>query len=89
MLNNDILRRVRYALSLNDWEMIEIFAISEHPISRENLLQLLKKDNEEGFVAMDNDLMTLFLDGLITHKRGKFGGCTSSTRIAAHQQRDP
>ena len=71
MLNNDILRRVRYALTLNDREMIEIFAINAHEISRENLLHLLKKDNEEGFVALDNELMTLFLDGLITYKRGK------------------
>lgn len=71
MLNNDILRRVRYALTLNDWEMIDIFAIGEHEINRETLLQLLKKDNEEGFIPLDNDLMALFLDGLITHKRGK------------------
>lgn len=71
MLNNDILRRVRYALSLNDREMIDIFAISEHDISRENLLHLLKKDNEDGFVPMDNQLMALFLDGLITFKRGR------------------
>ncbi|MCX7088640.1 MAG: DUF1456 family protein [Methylococcales bacterium] len=71
MLNNDILRRVRYALTLNDREMIEIFALSEHEISRENLLNLLKKDNEEDFVALDDPLMTLFLDGLITFKRGK------------------
>lgn len=71
MLNNDILRRVRYALTLNDREMIEIFALSNHEISRENLLHLLKKENEDNFVAMNNQLMTLFLDGLITFKRGK------------------
>lgn len=71
MLNNDILRRVRYALTLNDKTMIEIFALSNIEINREQLLQWLKKDHEEEFVSLDNQHMSLFLDGLITHKRGK------------------
>jgi uncharacterized protein YehS (DUF1456 family) len=71
MLNNDILRRIRYALKLNDKAMLEIFALSDHAMSRENLLEFLKKDNEEGFIPLDNRLMGLFLDGLITYKRGK------------------
>jgi uncharacterized protein YehS (DUF1456 family) len=71
MINNDILRRVRYALDLNDATMIEIFALSDYEISREDLLNLLKKDDTEGFVSLDNRRMNLFLDGLITHKRGK------------------
>jgi uncharacterized protein YehS (DUF1456 family) len=71
MLNNDILRRVRYALTLNDKAMLEIFALSDVVISRDDLLQFLKKDNEEGFTPLNNRLMSLFLDGLITYKRGK------------------
>jgi uncharacterized protein YehS (DUF1456 family) len=71
MINNDILRRVRYALNLNDATMIEIFALSDYEITRDDLLDLLKKDDEEGFVALDNRRMNLFLDGLIIHKRGK------------------
>lgn len=71
MINNDILRRVRYALNLNDATMIEIFALSDYPIERDDLLNLLKKDDEEGFVSLDNRRMNLFLDGLIIYKRGK------------------
>ncbi len=71
MINNDVLRRVRYALNLNDVTMIEIFALSDYTITRDELLKFLKKDNEEGFVALNNNLMSLFLDGLITYKRGK------------------
>jgi uncharacterized protein YehS (DUF1456 family) len=71
MLNNDILRRVRYALDLNDATMIEIFALSDYPIARDDLLNLLKKDDAEGFVSLDNRRMNLFLDGLIIYKRGK------------------
>ena len=71
MINNDVIRRIRYALNLNDHSMIDIFALSDYEITRETLLTLLKKDNEEGFVSMSNAQLTAFLDGLITYKRGK------------------
>jgi uncharacterized protein YehS (DUF1456 family) len=71
MINNDILRRIRYALDLNDATMMEIFALSDYEISREDLLNFLKKDDAEGFVSLDNRRMNLFLDGLIIYKRGK------------------
>jgi uncharacterized protein YehS (DUF1456 family) len=71
MINNDVLRRVRYALELKDTTMIEIFALSDTEISRDELLKFLKKDNEEGFAPLDNKLLGQFLDGLIIYKRGK------------------
>ncbi|MDD1605502.1 MAG: DUF1456 family protein [Methylococcaceae bacterium] len=71
MINNDVLRRVRYALNLNDATMLEIFALSDCTITRDELLHFLKKDNEDGFIALDNSHMSQFLDGLITYKRGK------------------
>ena len=70
MINNDVLRRVRYALDLNDHIMIEIFALSDVEISRGHLLDLLKKDNQEGYVELDNKFMDAFLKGLITYRRG-------------------
>ena len=71
MINNDILRRIRYALDLNDTTMIAIFALSDYLLTRSELLDFLKKDDAEGFVSLDNRRMNLFLDGLIIHKRGK------------------
>lgn len=71
MINNDVIRRIRYALNLNDHEMMDIFALSDYEITRDILLTLLKKDNEENFVAMSNAQLTAFLDGLITYRRGK------------------
>ena len=70
--NNDILRRLRYALNIKDAMMIEIFKLAEHEITRSNLLDLLKK--EEGYVDCSDSVMGLFLDGLIIHKRGKREG---------------
>jgi uncharacterized protein YehS (DUF1456 family) len=71
MINNDVLRRVRYALNLNDAAMMDIFALSDYEITREDLLKLLKKDNEPDFVSLTNSQLSLFLDGLITYNRGK------------------
>lgn len=71
MINNDVLRRIRYALDLNDATMIDIFALSDYEITREELLNFLKKDNDDDFVSLNNLKLSLFLDGLITYKRGK------------------
>jgi uncharacterized protein YehS (DUF1456 family) len=71
MINNDVLRRVRYALELKDSTMIEIFALSGAAISRDELLQLLKKTNEPDYVLLSNKLLEQFLDGLIIYRRGK------------------
>ena len=70
MINNDVLRRLRYALDLSDSIMIKIFSLGNVVISRDDLLDRLKKDNQEGFVELDNDSMDAFLKGLITHRRG-------------------
>lgn len=71
MINNDVLRRVRYAFDFNDATMLEIFALSDFEITREELLQFLKKENDEGFAPLNNRKLSLFLDGLITYRRGK------------------
>ncbi len=71
MTNNDILRRLRYALEIKDATMIEIFKLSEYEIVQSNLTDLLKKEEEKGYVECSNEVMELFLDGLIIHKRGK------------------
>jgi len=71
MTNNDILRRLRYALDIKNSTMIEIFKLSGYEIAHTNLIDLLKKEEEEGFVDCSDEVMELFLDGLIIHKRGK------------------
>ena len=71
MTNNDILRQLRYALSINDSTMIEIFKLANHEIEQANLTGLLKKEDEEGFVNCGDAVLGYFLDGLILHKRGK------------------
>ncbi len=71
MTYNDILRRLRYALDIKDLTMIKIFKLSEYEITRSDLIDLLKKDEDEGYVECSGEVMERFLDGLIIHKRGK------------------
>jgi uncharacterized protein YehS (DUF1456 family) len=70
MTNNDILRRLRYALDIKDSTMVEIFKLSEYGIARSDLIDLLKKEEEEGYADCSDEVIVLFLDGLIIHKRG-------------------
>jgi uncharacterized protein YehS (DUF1456 family) len=71
MNNNDILRRLRYALNISNPTMIEIFQLSGCSIEQPTLIKLLKKEEEEEFIACSNPLMSLFLDGLIVNNRGR------------------
>lgn len=71
MTNNDILRRLRYALDISDPAMIKIFKLSEYEIDQSGLTALLKKEDEEGYVDCSDKVMEFFLDGLIVHKRGR------------------
>ncbi|MFI8479606.1 DUF1456 family protein [Pseudomonas sp. NPDC078700] len=71
MLNNDVLRSVRYMLDVNDAKLAEIIALSGKAVTTDELEPLLKKEDEEGFIACDDELMAHFLDGLVYFKRGK------------------
>ena len=71
MDNNDILRRLRYALDISDSAMIHIFKHAGHDISGSALLDILKKEEEEGYAPCGDRELGLFLDGLIIQRRGR------------------
>ena len=71
MTNNDILRRLRYALNITDSAVIEIFKLSGYEIDQSNLTAFLKKEDEDGHVVCSDKVMKLFLDGLIVFRRGR------------------
>jgi uncharacterized protein YehS (DUF1456 family) len=70
MTNNDLLRRLRYALDLNAADITDTCALGGHEIRPVEVLNLLKKEDEKGFVPCDDVVMGAFLDGLITSRRG-------------------
>lgn len=74
MIHNDVLRRLRYALKLNDKQMLAIFVLADNPIDQAHLHHIMAKEDEEGFILCRDSMLSLFLDGLITHYRGKKEG---------------
>ncbi len=83
MTNNDVLRGVRYALALPTAAMAEIFTLSGHPVAPDKILNLLKKEEEEGFLPCADALMEDFLSGLIVYKRGRQEGRPKQSTQAA------
>lgn len=70
MTNNDLLRRLRYALNLNGETIAELCKLGGHEIGPIDVLKLLKKEEETGFVVCNDTVMGAFLDGLIVSRRG-------------------
>jgi uncharacterized protein YehS (DUF1456 family) len=70
MTNNDILRRFRYALDISDTGMIEIFRLGGIEIGKAELNDLLRKEDDSGYMECGSVVLNAFLDGLIMHKRG-------------------
>ena len=70
MTNNDILRRIRHALDINDATIVEICKLGGHDLEKSSVAALMKKEEEEGYLACSNLVMGSFLDGLIIQKRG-------------------
>ena len=74
MTNNDILRSLRYAFALNEAKMIAIFALAEHRVTGEQISGWLNKEEEPGYQPCGDLQLAVFLNGLITEKRGKKEG---------------
>lgn len=74
MLLNDILRRLRFALSLDNKATINIFKLVDHDLDEDYLMNMMKKEDEPGFLPCRDKTLCLFLDGLIVKKRGKQEG---------------
>lgn len=71
MINNDVLRSVRYMLDLSDAKVVEITQLTGYTIEKSEVNAFLKKDEEEGFKACPDEMLAHFLDGLVFFKRGK------------------
>ncbi len=74
MLNNNTLRSLRYTFNLSDSKMMALFALAEYPVTREQVSQWLKKDDDPDFKTLEDVELAIFLNGLIFKKRGKKEG---------------
>lgn len=74
MTNNDILRRIRYTFNFSDDKMIALFKQAEADITRGEISDWLKKDEDPAYVRCNDTQMATFLNGLINENRGKKEG---------------
>jgi uncharacterized protein YehS (DUF1456 family) len=73
VINNDVLRSIRYMLDLSDIKVVEIIKLADadFPIEKADVLAFMKKEDEPGFVECSNRVLAQFLDGLVIHYRGR------------------
>lgn len=75
MNNNDRLIRLRYALEIKNAEMVEIFQLGGTEVTKEEVIKLLTKLEEdspnESHMECTNEMLDAFLNGFIVFKRGK------------------
>ncbi len=74
MTNNDILRRIRYIFDLSDSKMMAIFALADLFVTRSDISDWLKKEDDPASKECRDHQLAIFLNGLILDKRGKKEG---------------
>lgn len=74
MTNNDILRRIRYTFDFNDSKMIALFGLADQQVTRGQISDWLKKEDDPAYQKCSDRQLAIFLNGLINDKRGKKEG---------------
>ena len=74
MTNNDLLRRIRFVFNFNDTKMIAIFGQANRDVSRAQISDWLKKEDDPAYQECNDKVLATFLNGLINEKRGKKEG---------------
>lgn len=74
MNNNDIFKRLRYIFDLNDTQVLAIFALADRVVEPTQLNQWFQPEESPTFEALKDIQLATFLNGLISHFRGKKEG---------------
>ena len=68
---NDILFKIKTALSLENRAICDAYALVGYEMSQERLKNILKKHQDKGYEEATYEELGLFLDGLVLLKRGE------------------
>lgn len=74
MVTNDVLRRLRFALRLNDAAMLDMMRLAGVEVSRQALDSYFLRDDEPGFTPCPKATLAALLDGMIITYRGPRDG---------------
>ena len=67
---NEILYRIQKALNLTLEEIVEAYKLEEYEMEEKHLESLLARRQEKDFMLCSYEELGIFLDGLVTLKRG-------------------
>jgi uncharacterized protein YehS (DUF1456 family) len=76
MTNNDIIKRIRYTFDYSDQTMIDLFKLGGAEVTREQVSNWLKKEEDTDYTNLVDKMLSTFLNGLIIKNRGAKDGET-------------
>ncbi len=75
MINNDVLRSIRYMLDLSDGKVVDIARLvdPDFPLDKATVQAFLRREDDPEYVACSDAVLAHVLDGLVIHRRGRNG----------------
>ena len=70
MSNNDIMKKLRVALSLNSDQIIEICKLVGFTVTKSELGDIFRNEDHTNFKKCGDQILRNFLNGLVIYKRG-------------------
>lgn len=70
MSNNDIMKKLRVALSLNSDQIIQICKLVNFTVTKSELGDIFRNDEHPNFKKCGDQILRNFLNGLVIYKRG-------------------
>lgn len=70
MSNNDIFKKLRVALELNNDDIIHILGLVNFKITKSELGSFFRSDDHPNFKPCGDQILRNFLNGLVIYKRG-------------------
>jgi len=74
MNNNDVLRSIRYTFNFGDDKMMEVFGMAGLQVTRTQVCEWLKREEDPDFKGIYDLQLATFLNGFIIDKRGRKEG---------------
>lgn len=70
MSNNDVMKKLRVALKLNDDDIVKILQLADFKITKSELGAIFRKEDHPNYKPCGDQILRNFLNGLIIYKRG-------------------
>lgn len=74
MTNNEVIKSVRYTLEIKNKEVLQMVQAGGVELTILDVVNLLKNEDEAGFLECPAETIHAFLDGLILQRRGPSDG---------------